>query len=210
MVKAMGTFVRREGYIFRTDAELIFQDGREKNALLIMMNPGASRLENEGRWDSFVKAGDSVTGELKLDQTMEQICAIVTQAHPNFNGRVKISNLFNVRCGNMKLALKLYLLLKSNSDMKPFLETDYNNLLTTANSYSCIWLGWSLESGSAALNGRKKEVFQQVQQVTTVLVAKHKNDDSNSYHVWHVKPQMKCQAEEYKSFIVPRLAEVLC
>ncbi|MBW7455786.1 hypothetical protein ACFOLF_14095 [Paenibacillus sepulcri] len=208
-VQATGTFIKVNEHIFRTAAELRFGNGSGKKIKLTMLNPGGSRLSDEEEWTNLLcQDGSPVTGTIALDQTMKAVCEIMYQALPGYEGVVRIENLFNLRCGNLDKALKLYSELKNKGSYIKVIETDLHSM--SAGTYVCNWVGWSLKEHSL-LNKRKREVFDllSVEKSGIPRIGKHRNDNVDSIHMWHVRPQLKVQAEAYKTFIVPLLQRSL-
>jgi hypothetical protein len=195
-VKATGTFVKRAGHIFRTSAELSFGHGKGKKVLLIMLNPGSSRLADDSEWSKMEMEDVCINGFIELDSTMQNVCNIIQDADPKFNGTITITNLFNLRCGNMDDALKTYGALKGLSLYEQVLETDFDSFSENQGPFSCYWLAWSVRE--------LKILFKKYNPV-----AKFKNDDMNNVHVWHARPLIKEQAIQYNQYITPRLRQVL-
>lgn len=96
---AYGTFKRRGNYIFRTETRLQWGSSNNPLGLIIMLNPGSSKLANPTQWKKFLdKDGDyeAIDQELEMDDTMLAIAYILEQSHPNLQGYLEIRNLFNL------------------------------------------------------------------------------------------------------------------
>ncbi|WP_379135239.1 DUF1643 domain-containing protein [Paenibacillus sp. sgz500958] len=207
-IQAQGTFIRSGALVFRTKAELRFREGNGQRLLLIGLNPGSCQLLHKHEWASFLEQEmRSVTGDIALDPTMKQIVNIIEEAVPAFSGNLHILNLFNLRNGNIDNALQEYSKLKLDPHILPLLETDFKRDIIFS-QYSCVWLGWSQHSHSE-LNLRKKSVRQYLALAGTPVLARFRNDNSKDHHVWHFKPQMKNQSDEYRNYIVPLLSNHL-
>ena len=104
-IKAYGTFETYNSQIFRTNASLQLGHSSKPIGLVIMLNPGSSRLAIDEEWKSFLskcETGDefSMSGELVLDQTMKSLVKIFSMLNPKLEGMIQLYNLFNLRCGN--------------------------------------------------------------------------------------------------------------
>jgi hypothetical protein len=207
-VKGYGTFVKKGEHIFRTDAKITFGQGTGRKILAIGLNPGASKLSNQEQWNSFLSKDCAVEeGEIVLDRTMLHIQSIILDAVPTFNGTVYIQNLMNYRNGDITEALRQYQIFKAKGLHAVDLETN-EDLLLKYHSDSVIWLGWS-QRESALLNARKKQVMSHLSAHKDRIIAKYKDDNPNSIHVWHFNPQLKSDSDSYRTYIVPKLRNAL-
>jgi hypothetical protein len=149
---------------------------------------------------------ENYTGAIALDQTMKHIINMIEFVDPSFNGTLDLTNLFNLRCGNIKKEVKLYAELKKERLLQPLLETDFEKLLINY-QYRFAWLGWSLKKKNE-LNEQKRNL-KEIIQSSLPTVAKYKNDNPKEIHVWHFKPLLKTAADEYAEFIIPQLKKFL-
>lgn len=215
-VHAEGTFVRFGGETFRTEARLYFRGGVGKDLLLVGMNPGSCMLAH-GKEKELKKAneGEYVTGEIVMDKTMLHIVQMMDEACPNFKGTLYIVNLFNVRCGNMGAVIKRYVRLLAKKSFEPYLLTNLK-MYAKSRVFSAVWLGWSLRDESK-INKRKKQVKRIFDSFTDKRlispfndqVAKYKDNDPSSIHVWHFRPLLAIHAKKYRNDMVPLLRNIL-
>jgi hypothetical protein len=206
-VHAIGTFVRFGGETFRTEARLYFRGGGGKDLLLIGMNPGSSMLAHGREKDlKLANEGEYITDEIVIDSTMKHIVQMMDEACPDFNGTLYIVNLFNIRCGNMDAGIRRYSALRSKKDYLPYLITDFR-LYMKEHSFSAVWFGWS-QRNQSNINKRKKLVKRTLAS-RNLPVAKYKDDDQNSIHVWHFRPLLHRQMTGYRNYMVPLLRDIL-
>jgi hypothetical protein len=76
--------------------------------LIIMLNPGSSRLVDEKAWNTFVHNEYQVSGELLLDNTMESIVRVLEDSFGDLEGELTIQNLFDLRDSDSPSAIEKY------------------------------------------------------------------------------------------------------
>ncbi len=134
-IEAYGTFHAFDTKIFRTDSYLHIGSSRKPIGLVVMLNPGSSRLANDKDWNSFLhrcEAGEDFTetNKLKMDPTMESIIEIISMINPGMQGILRIYNLFNYRCGNSDEAIRTYSTLLKDPKMSSLLHPPLPNIKT--------------------------------------------------------------------------------
>lgn len=108
MVKAFGSFSRQGIHILRNSAYLQWGKSTQTIGACLMLNPGAATLKS--RQESLCN-GDSVDGELELDETMKQLVKLVEELYSNnhnLSGRLHIYNLFTLRLSNSNEAIAAF------------------------------------------------------------------------------------------------------
>lgn len=214
--KAFGTFVHQNDNIYRTEASLVWGKGDNNLGLVIMLNPGSSKLADSSIWTKLEsKVVDCATGELVLDDTMEALAVILQASHPVLDGTLHIRNLFNVRNSNSEDALELYKrhALKQIHLDENLLHTNFESLLVDTDGYknvTCsanpwVWLGWTVED-DRFLNRRKREVWNICQKLPGHVhhfaiysrAERHRKSGMN-IHTYHPCPQNPNDKERYKN-----------
>jgi hypothetical protein len=189
---AFGEFQNINGHVLRTGAYLQWGQSEEPLGLLVMLNPGASRLVDSSSW-LLLEEGkvEQAEGELVLDKTMKAVASILSESHPSLSGRLYIRNLFNLRCGSAAEAVKKYRLLRTDPTYSSVLHSDFHDV----DRFPWIWLAWGVQSDSV-LNIRKQEVFDAIkaQNVDKFLIPKKRK----LIHVKHPAPQRMEHAREYR------------
>ena len=73
MPKAIGLFARDNNFVYRTEAKLVWGTSNVNLGLVIMLNPGSSKLADNKLWDDLEnKKVYCAEGELVLDETMKR------------------------------------------------------------------------------------------------------------------------------------------
>jgi hypothetical protein len=144
--------------------------------LIIMLNPGSSRLVDEKAWNTFVHNEYQVSGELLLDNTMESIVRVLEDSFGDLEGELTIQNLFNLRDSDSPSAIEKYKDCfvsskpnKLNSNFPSCINPKYKDMLHTIidekymNQFPWIWLAWSVQDGMY-LNERRKQILKAIPQ----------------------------------------------
>ncbi len=227
MPKAYGRFIRKNDHIYRTEASLVWGKGGKNLGLVIMLNPGSSKLMDNKLWND-VETGiiDQADGELVLDDTMKALVAILEDAHPCLDGILHIKNLFNIRNSNSEDALTLY---KKHSEKiitldETLLHSDFNELLLAGDGYKkftsidnpWIWFGWTVED-KQFLNHRKREIWNIYQNISKqvhsfAIYSRNKKykDHIRCIHTYHPCPRNPKDKRQYKYDMIAQMKEYLC
>ncbi|MEB3102050.1 DUF1643 domain-containing protein [Ferviditalea candida] len=203
LIQAEGTFVKDNSLEYRIEAQLkIKGNSPPQNILLIMLNPGDSKLQNDTAWN-LTKNNQKKTDKINLDKTMNKVVYLLKKADSNFNGSVHILNLFNLRHTKAQEAIQEYVTQKKDKSESPFLETDFS--IVNLTDYDFTWVAWSLEANSY-LNNRKKDVLCHLRkQGEGRIIGKFES----CFHARHLRPRLKKHQDEYESYIVPELCNAL-
>ena len=136
--KAFGRFIHKDNYIYRTESRLVWGKSGNNLGLVIMLNPGSSKLVDNNIWDNLVdKKIDQAYGELIVDDTMKALAAILEEVYPCLDGILHIRNLFNIRNSNSEDALALYKQYSIGAITldQTLLHSDFDDLLLAGNGY---------------------------------------------------------------------------
>lgn len=189
-VKAFGTFSSEDGYIIRTNTYLQWGDSERSLGAVLMFNPGSARLLSQQEQD-LLDLGQTVHGELKLDNTMRQLALLVQAFYPfTLNGRFYIYNLFPVQNPSMDFAKKLFKELYLSFDP---LVTIPGASVEELKKHPCILLGWGCDLGSYTDEIKKQWLASIKAAGIPVLGLKGKKE--NDYR--HPCPQLKQAQEAY-------------
>jgi hypothetical protein len=206
-VSAFGTFQSLNKKVFRTEAYLQWGNSEELIGLVIMLNPGSSRLASDREWDTFNSACEvgknlSITGQLKMDNTMEALVDIFSKINPDLNGKLEIYNLFNYRCGNSDEAINSYQSLISEEEYSSFLHSTSPNIAL----YPWVWVAWS-EKDAAILNNRKNEILRKIPEDKLIaLPSRQKQHQSRKvFYCYHPYPLKLDTRDWVHSEIVKKL-----
>jgi hypothetical protein len=189
---AFGEFYNLNSHVFRTDAYLQWGQSEEPLGLLVMLNPGSSRLADSNSWLLLGQGKiKHAQGELVLDDTMKAVASILSESHPSLTGRLHIRNLFNLRCSSAAEAVKKYRELRIDPVYSSVLHSDFNDVAR----FPWVWFAWGVQSDSV-LNIRKQEVYDVIkaQNVDKFLIPKKRK----LIHVKHPAPRIKEHAREYR------------
>ena len=215
MPKAFGMFARDDNYIYRTQAQLVWGNGVNSLGLIIMLNPGSSKLKDNVLWGNIEeKIIDTAQGELILDETMKAIVNILSDSHPKLDGVLHIRNLFNIKDSDANSALGLYkdYCQGAITADEELMHTDFKALLTPPTGHPMlidtenpwIWLGWTVED-KGFLNKRKKEVWDLCSKLSDVEVfaiysrAQKFKDAGKTIHTYHPCPQNPNDKMRYRA-----------
>lgn len=191
--KAYGTFMESDGQIFRTEATLQWEDSEDLLGLIIMLNPGKSKLIDNKKWNQ-ISNGETkcISGEIKLDHTMKSIVKILEFTHPSLNGKIKILNLFNLRNSESKHAIRTMKKLCLTDKYKSFMYSNFDDL----HNYPWIWIGWGVKQDEI-LNKRKYEVLSLVSKQKIHYFALYSNKVKDNTLIYHPHPHNPVQREKY-------------
>jgi len=224
--KAFGEFSRKDDHIYRTEARLVWGGSGRNLGLVIMLNPGSSKLLNNNIWKNLVdKKIDQADGELLLDDTMKALAIILEKVYPCLDGILHIRNLFNIRNSDSADALALYGQ-HSKGTIKldaTLLHSDFKDLLVAGNGYKnftsidnpWIWLGWTVED-KKFLNLRKREIWdicqnlsKQVHYFAIYSKSKKYKNTIPRIHAYHPCPQKLTDKIQYKDDMIAQMKEHL-
>lgn len=182
-VTAYGSFVKRNGHIFRTSAYLQWGDSTDSLGACLLLNPGSARLI-EGL-DRELDSQGLAEGEIKMDPTMEsQLVKIVERIHQQngqLSGRFYIYNLFNLREG------------KSEKEINDFETLCGSNLYNIEDSLASVeelkqhpWilLGWGVNKKQRwiHLQTSKERWLHRLSQAQIPIIGKLKVENGEYYH----------------------------
>lgn len=223
--EAYGTFVKKGGQIFRTEAKIKWGDSNKQLGLLIMLNPGSSKLKDEKEWISFKdgnKDVDAITGKIILDDTMKVVVDILEKSHPNLNGILIIQNLFNLRNSESKGALLTYKDLFDKNDSKLLannfkgcINEAYRDVLHTEISedyiskFPWIWLAWTVDDGKI-LNARRQMILNNIPEEEMRFVINSRQQCHHLHkelYAYHVCPRFHRDKEIYVHDMVFQMKE---
>lgn len=162
--KAIGTFRRRGPYIFRTEARLQWGNSNDPLGLIIMLNPGSSRLEDPHRWAKYLNGlidPDVFDEELYLDPTMQVVRRIMEKSHPCLMGTLEIKNLFNLRVdpAKAKPSIEKYNIVRKEEIYNDLLHSEFRE--DEVKKFPWIWLGWTIEKNER-LDQRRNQVLKAI------------------------------------------------
>jgi hypothetical protein len=204
IVKASGTFNAFDSKIFRSDSYIQWGDSSKTIGLVIMLNPGSSRLANNTDWDTFIhrcERGEefSQSGDLEMDPTMNSIHHILSTSNPELEGVLHIYNLFNYRWGKSNEAIRTYSWLLQDSRYHSYLHSP----LPPLESFPWIWTAWSVESG-ASINSRKKHIIKKLSGTNRIALYSSQKDHQTRKELfcYHPCPQQKAKREWVQSEMI--------
>jgi len=156
--EAYGTFLNVDDYIFRTEAYLQWGKYDKLLGLIIMLNPGKSQLIDQDRWFKLEQGQvDCVSGKLVLDDTMKAVAYIFSKAyHLDFQGRLVIKNLFNLRNPDSNDAITTYQNVLTDESFSHALYSKFEFEM-----FPWVWLAWGIDDNKE-LKKRKQEVFSRI------------------------------------------------
>lgn len=198
MIKAYGSFRKVGKYIFRTEARIQWGDSKEQFGIIIMLNPGVSKLLDNAKWAYLESQFDGeVTGELVLDDTMKTLVRILESSFDDLKGSLVIKNLFNLRELKSKSATEIYKSLISDHIFSEVIYDKFDDL----EKYPWIWLGWGVED-KAILNKRKQAVKDKIPSGKLLFGVYPEKNSLDKIHIYHPYPKLKDQRERYLKSIV--------
>lgn len=208
--KAIGTFRRRGQYIFRTEARLQWGDSTNPLGLIIMLNPGSSKLANSSRWLAFERAtndDDLIDKELELDKTMEAVSTILEQSHPKLNGILEIRNLFNLRTArsNAKEAISTYKEVREQRIYEDVLHSKFEDLV----SFPWVWIGWTVDP-SPKIKQRKLHILKRLphgKQRFGIYKEPPADILNQEYYSKHPFPQLAREVDKYRKEMVQQMQD---
>lgn len=208
--RAIGTFRRRGPYIFRTEARLQWGDSSNPLGIIIMLNPGSSKLANSSRWQSFecaTKDGDVIDQELELDETMKAVNLILKQSHPKLDGYLEVRNLFNLRTDRSKAeeAINTYKEVREKRIYEDVLHSKFDDL----DSFPWIWTGWTVNP-SPIIKQRKIHILKRLPQGKQRFgIFKEPSSDIayEEYFSNHPFQQLAKKVEKYREVMVQQMRD---
>mgnify|MGYP003590495199 CR=1 FL=1 len=215
MPEAYGVFARDDNYIYRTEAQLAWGNGVNSLGLIIMLNPGSSKLKSKTLWEDIEdKKINIAQGELELDETMKAVANILHDSHPKLDGVLHIRNLFNIRDSDANSALELYgkYCAGTITADEKLMHTDFETLLTATTGRPMlldptnpwIWLAWTVED-KRFLNKRKEKVWKLCNKLSDVELfaiysqAKKFENSRGSIHTYHPLPRNSNNKAKYRA-----------
>lgn len=198
MIKAFGSFRKVGKHIFRTEARIQWGDSEEQFGMIIMLNPGASKLLDSAKWAYLESQLDGeATGELVFDDTMKLLVKILESSFGDLEGSLVIKNLFNLREPKSKIATGIYKNLISDQIFSEVIYDKFDDL----EKYPWIWLGWGVED-KAILNKRKREVKDKIPLGKLQFGVYPEKNSLDKIHIYHPYPKLKSHREQYLKSIV--------
>ncbi len=204
MPRAFGKFLYVNGFIFRTEAYLQWGNIDKFLGLIIMLNPGKSQLKDNVQWNKLEQGlVNCVTGELKLDDTMETVADIlIKSSHPDLQGKLVISNLFNLRNSKSNDAIDTY--------QNIFADKIYKNALYSTfafDKYPWVWLAWGVDPNKE-LRSLKQEVFKMIplNMHRFYIPSRQKEHERiKDILVYHPLPRIHRQRIEYANTMIKQM-----
>ncbi|WP_246945001.1 hypothetical protein [Bacillus pinisoli] len=222
-VQAYGTFKKVGGHIFRTEARLKWGNSNKKLGLIIMLNPGSSKLLEEQAWNTFVDSDqDSVqiNGKLLLDPTMRSVVRILEHSFGNLEGELIIQNLFNLRDSDLSSALDKYKQFfvsrktsELNSNFPSLINPRYRDVLHTdidnnyINLFPWVWLAWTVKD-VVLLNARRELILNAIPENKIVFKIPKRNASQKrrkELFTYHPNPQKQTDRDRYFKEIVTQM-----
>lgn len=206
--KAYGTFKRRGPNIFRTEARLQWGESNNPLGLIIMLNPGSSKLADTSDWEWFensAKDTDIDNEELELDDTMEAVAAILEDSHPNLDGYLEIRNLFNLRTEQAKAgaAIKAYTEVLNQQIYDEVLHSGFDDL----DKFPWVWIGWTVET-KEVLKERRLHVLKRIPKDMHRFAICKKPPSGIPYpefYSYHPYPIIQQRVEDYKETMAEQM-----
>ena len=201
--KAYGTFIQKDNLIFRTEAYLQWGMEEKYNGLIVMLNPGKSELSDKNKWNELIANNlRYISGEIILDPTIQKIVYIINEANPNFQGRVKLLNIFNLKNPKSKKAINEYRSMVFSKKYDEYLYCNFNNI----ERYSWIWLGWGVKKDSV-LDARKYEVKSIIDNSKVHSFALYHIKYKDHIYIYHPNPRNKELATTYSEKLIKQMKE---
>ena len=184
-VKAYGTFIKKDGHIYRTNTYIEFGQSSHILGGCILCNPGSSLpvLKEEKQLLEKNNNCDMDT-EVVVDATMKQLATILTKIYgEELEGRFYIFNLFTLRDGNMDSAVNKLRILYPEETL---LVKDLDDFISMASSLPWVLKGWGCNKSSQ---------LKVLKALWNVEIKKHNNitigiKGKDLLHYWHPLPQI--------------------
>lgn len=206
IVKAHGRFIKKDDFVYRTDTYLKFGESDQIIGACVLCNPGSSSLKNKTEEEYLINYDDGkyeIEGELKLDDTMEQVRDILMEAYGNeLKGKFKIFNTFTIRNSNMDKAKEL---LKNEDVDKDLLFQDFRRYKDEFSDFRYILIGWGCEDFSVLKAEKKRWLkFINDNNINHIGIKGKK-----SPHYYHPLPRIAKDRKRYKGVITEAIKEVI-
>lgn len=203
LVKAYGTFIKRDGHIYRTNTYMEFGHSKKIIGACVLCNPGSSLPLNFEQKELLIKGVEcTMDAEVVVDDTMEQLITILTNIYgEELEGRFHIFNLFTLRDGDMKSAAKTLNSLYSNEEI---LRKDLADFTSRASLFPWVLLGWGCKQGSI-LNELKANWNREIEHHNKITIG-IKGKEELDY--WHPLPRIFANRMEYVKGIVDQYKKI--
>ena len=202
VVTAYGTFRRVDSHIFRTAAMLKWGASEKNLGILIMLNPGSCKLNDDLIWEKLSNGFiDVAEGSVALDETMKAVVSILTRSHPNLEGILHVHNLFNLRNATYDDALEIYKKICKDKNYQDALHTNFTQVFKTV--FPWAWLAWSV-ADNKEINKRKRDVYEAIPQKVHkfLLNSEQLKYQKSRIHIYHPLPRKLENRLKYEEMMV--------
>ncbi len=208
-MEAYGRFIKKNGEVFRTAAELKWGNSDQLLGIFVLMNPGSAKLKLVADEQRLQEEKGEVIGELVIDPAMRQMEKIVHGLYDGnkLEGKVLIHNLFSLREPKSEVALnKFGKLWEQQEPLIKQLSCNREELKQQVQTAGWLLFGWGL---SCADNLNLREHIYEWHKIacetgTMVLGKKDRSD----YRYFYVRPQLVAEQEKYCLYIANQYKEL--
>lgn len=197
MVKALGTFIKKENNIFRTEAYIQWGNSDSILGSVLMLNPGSAKLQFKNCLNN-----STTHDEIIIDPTMTSLIKLVEELYEKvegLEGRLYIYNLFPLQNPSSKDAVKNFeLLWKENEELVKSLPKKREILLDKFKKSPWILIGWGCGKSSDNLSFVKNEWLSLIKESGTPIIGKMGKDELSFYHP---RPHIQSKQIEYRNEI---------
>lgn len=197
MVKALGTFIKKENNIFRTEAYIQWGNSDRILGSVLMLNPGSAKLQLKNYPNNV-----PTHGEIIIDSTMEALIKLVEELYEkveDLEGRLYIYNLFPLQNPSSNDAINNFeLLCKENEELVKSFPKERKTILDTFKKSPWILVGWGCGKSSDNLNFVKNEWLKLIKESGAPIIGKIGKDELSFYHP---RPRIQSQQIEYRKEI---------
>lgn len=202
--KVFGTFVKSDGYIYRTDTYIQFGKFKKIIGACVLCNPGSASLSDSSAQESLEKFNGYkvIQGEVKDDNTIRQLIKILKGVYgEGLEGQFLIFNLFTLRHPHMDTALKL---LKNKNIDKELLNKDYFDYKEKESSIPWTLVGWGCKKNKD-LDELKTRWQGYLKDNNLTHVGKEHKDP---IHFYHPLPPIYDKQLEYVDLMISKLNDL--
>ncbi|MEJ6949380.1 hypothetical protein [Natronospora cellulosivora (SeqCode)] len=203
--KVYGTFIKKDGYIYRTDTYMQFGESDDIIGACVLCNPGSSTLKGKKLQRKLEQETDYkfLHREVTKDKAMEQLEKILQESYSGrLLGKFIIYNILTLRNPNMDKTLQI-----SNNETLDYelLHKDFEDCKVNSENIPWLLIGWGCKDNKKLdklkeywLKFIKEESFQH-------LGLKGKNEP----HYYHPLPRIYIKQIEYRESIIKQHEELM-
>ena len=177
-MKVYGKFTKKDDLYYRTDTYLQIGESEEVLGGFVFLNPGMGSLKNENIL-TFLENGESATGEMEWDFSMDQIKKILDVIEKGEEGRVYLFNLFTLT-DNPNYNFK-EIVDEKTYDMN-LMYSDFHKVLEIYEDIPYLILAWGCDRDSSLYKEKVKWIYT-LEDKDMFYVGVEGNENINYYSV---------------------------